>query len=83
MGEIDAFIYPSGSYDMIYPPYETNFVNYTRVEEVIKNKTKGKSPYLISPRKVFSGIYYYNYTTPRNTPGDKNSTEIKLRYENR
>jgi len=55
-GEIDAFIFPVGSYETPYPPMETNFINHTRVVEVLKNQSAQE--FNISPRKVFSGVFF-------------------------
>ena len=57
-GEIDSFIFPQGTYQSPYPPYEVNFINHTKVLEVVKNNST--TEYFFSPRKVFSGVFYGN-----------------------
>jgi hypothetical protein len=80
-GEIDSFIFPIGTYQDIYPPYEVNFMNHTRVLEVVKNKSQ--EPYYYSPRKVFSGVFFYNGTLPQQNTKKLDKQQIRERFENR
>ena len=79
-GEIDAFIFPLGTIENPYPPYEINFINHTRVMEVVDSKAE--IPYYFSPRKVFSNVQFLNDSLPSQ---DKKLTkpQIRERFEKR
>ncbi len=79
-GEIDSFIFPLGSRQEIYPAYEINFINHTRVLEVVKNKSQ--EPYYYSPRKVFSAAFYNGTLAQQNTK-KLDKMQIRERFENR
>ena len=80
-GEIDSFIFPLGTNQDIYPVYEINFVNHTRVLEVVKNKSQ--EPYYFSPRKVFSGVTFYNGTFTQQNTKKLDKKQIRESFENR
>ncbi len=81
-GEIDSFIFPLGAKQEIYPAYEINFINHTRVLEVVKNKSQ-EPYYYYSPRKVFSAVTFNMRSFAHQNTKKLDKQQIRERFENR